>query len=250
MGTQTPFRARFGIESRVVTLSSSSNLTAVNSDTTDIGIITLSENTTFQNPIGSPTNGQLLQIRITSASSQAISFGTDYQAASGLALPSATTGGGAEDYIAFRWNATDSKWDMIGTTIGQLAAVADGSITAPKLSGAQTGSAPIFGVRAWVNFNGTGTVTINGSGNVSSITDNGTGDYTINFTTAMPSANYAVSLQTTGLEPVNQDLQAVIAGTLSGGATLKSTTQLRIHTGAITAVGLFDAAEISVTITG
>jgi hypothetical protein len=47
--------------------------------------------------------------------------------------------------------------------------------------------------RAWVNFNGTGTVAIRASGNVSSITDNGTGDYTINFTTAMPDANYSFS---------------------------------------------------------
>ena len=54
-----------------------------------------------------------------------------------------------------------------------------------------TGSAPTYACRAWVNFNGTGTVAIRGSGNVSSITDNGTGDYTVNFTTAMPDANYA-----------------------------------------------------------
>ena len=47
--------------------------------------------------------------------------------------------------------------------------------------------------RAWVNFNGTGTVAIRASGNVSSITDNGTGDYTANFTTAMPDANYSFS---------------------------------------------------------
>lgn len=47
--------------------------------------------------------------------------------------------------------------------------------------------------RAWVNFNGTGTVAIRASGNVSSITDNGVGDYTVNFTTAMPDANYSVS---------------------------------------------------------
>lgn len=45
--------------------------------------------------------------------------------------------------------------------------------------------------KAWVNFNGQGTVAIRGSFNVSSITDNGTGDYTINFTTAMPNSNYA-----------------------------------------------------------
>lgn len=57
-----------------------------------------------------------------------------------------------------------------------------------------SGSAPVYACRAWVNFNGTGTVAIRASGNVSSITDNGTGDYTINFTTAMPDANYAWSL--------------------------------------------------------
>jgi hypothetical protein len=46
--------------------------------------------------------------------------------------------------------------------------------------------------RAWVNFNGTGTVAIRASGNVSSITDNGVGDYTVNFTTAMPDVNYSL----------------------------------------------------------
>lgn len=54
-----------------------------------------------------------------------------------------------------------------------------------------TGTAPVYACRAWVNFNGTGTVAIRASGNVSSITDNGTGDYTVNFVTAMPDANYA-----------------------------------------------------------
>ena len=45
--------------------------------------------------------------------------------------------------------------------------------------------------KAWVNFNGQGTVAIRSSYNVSSITDNGTGDYTINFTNALPNADYA-----------------------------------------------------------
>jgi len=56
-----------------------------------------------------------------------------------------------------------------------------------------SGSAPVYACRAWVNFNGTGTVAIRASGNVSSITDNGTGMYTVNFTTAMPDGNYAVN---------------------------------------------------------
>ncbi len=55
------------------------------------------------------------------------------------------------------------------------------------------GTAPGYMARVWVNFNGTGTVAIRALGNVSSITDNGTGDYTVNFTTSMPDANYSVS---------------------------------------------------------
>lgn len=55
--------------------------------------------------------------------------------------------------------------------------------------------ATAYGCRAWVNFNGTGTVAIRASGNISSIFDNGTGDYTVNFTTAMPDANFATTVQ-------------------------------------------------------
>lgn len=51
--------------------------------------------------------------------------------------------------------------------------------------------ATAYGCRAWVNFNGTGTVAIRASGNVTSITDDGTGQYGVNFTTAMPDTNYA-----------------------------------------------------------
>ena len=58
-------------------------------------------------------------------------------------------------------------------------------------------AATAYGCRAWVNFNGTGTVAIRASGNVSSITDGGTGTYTVNFTTAMPDANYVVFGNTT-----------------------------------------------------
>jgi hypothetical protein len=55
-------------------------------------------------------------------------------------------------------------------------------------------SAVAYGCRAWVNFNGTGTVAIRASGNVSSITDNGTGNYTANFTIAMPDANFCAQV--------------------------------------------------------
>ena len=57
------------------------------------------------------------------------------------------------------------------------------------------GSAALaYGVRAWVNFNGTGTVAIRASGGVTSITDNGIGDYTVNFNFTMPDANYAPNI--------------------------------------------------------
>ena len=56
-----------------------------------------------------------------------------------------------------------------------------------------SGSAPSYSARAWVNFNGTGTVAILASGNVSSLVDNGVGDYTINFATAMSDTNYVMT---------------------------------------------------------
>ena len=79
------------------------------------------------------------------------------------------------------------------TTTGSIT----GDISVDALSTA-TGSAPSYSARAWVNFNGRDTVAIRESGNVSSITDNGTGIYTVNFTSAMPDANYS---PTTALKP-------------------------------------------------
>jgi len=70
-----------------------------------------------------------------------------------------------------------------------------------------SGSAPMFACRAWVNFNGTGTVAIRASGNVSSITDNGVGVYTVNFTTAIVDANYAVALASRPAIEANESAQ-------------------------------------------
>jgi len=63
----------------------------------------------------------------------------------------------------------------------------NGAVLAPQ------GAAPLYACRAWVNFNGTGTVAIRASGNVSSITDNGAGDYSVNFATAMQDDDYAAT---------------------------------------------------------
>lgn len=91
--------------------------------------------------------------------------------------------------------------------------------------------------KAWVNFNGTGTVAIRGSFNVGSITDNGTGDYTVNFTTAMPDVNYSTAATSNYNAGSN-------ASTLGSGY---STTSVRIITHYGAAVQE-DSSTVSVTI--
>jgi hypothetical protein len=91
-----------------------------------------------------------------------------------------------------------------------------------KFNSGYGSAATAYGCRAWVNFNGTGTVAIRASGNVSSITDNGTGNYTVNFTTAMPDANYAA----TGMCNDNGNITSITYRT--GG--LFSTTQFQLST--------------------
>ena len=76
--------------------------------------------------------------------------------------------------------------------------------------------------RAWVNFNGTGTVAIRASFNVTSITDNGTGNYTVNFSNAMPDANYCVTANaanTTNLATAQQGGRSGALSTTSVGVT-------------------------------
>lgn len=87
------------------------------------------------------------------------------------------------------------------------------------------GAPPLYACRAWVNFNGTGVPAIRGSGNVTSITDNATGNYTINFTTAMVDANYAVSGSVTAsfggssLATISQGTTGVqVSASYNGGA--------------------------------
>lgn len=121
--------------------------------------------------------------------------------------------------------------------------IADAAITAAKMSGAQSGSAPIYGARAWVNFNGTGTVAINASGNVTSITDNGVGDYTVNFTTAMPDANYSVASQ---FEWANTAFGA--SGRVSTILSLVAGS-FRMRVGFLGSTALFNAEDVSTVCT-
>lgn len=80
---------------------------------------------------------------------------------------------------------------FVGAKISGDVGVANSSLVKTAINA--SGAAPIFAARAWVNFGGVGAVAIRASGNVSSITDNGVGDYTVNFSTAMPDNYYCVS---------------------------------------------------------
>jgi hypothetical protein len=98
--------------------------------------------------------------------------------------------------------------------------------------------ATAYGCRAWVNFNGTGTVAIRASGNVSSITDRGVGRYTVNFTTAMVDVNYSTSTGVRKLD-TNEDNNMVI--TLGATNTAYSTTAVALTTGFATSGSNQDA---------
>jgi hypothetical protein len=112
------------------------------------------------------------------------------------------------------------------------------------------GSAAVaYGCRAWVNFNGTGTVAIRASGNVTSITDNGTGDYTVNITTALSDANYAIAFGAVSQSITNNTASQIsIYGAIGTGANTKTTTALRIVCGSSASGALQDHAEVNVSI--
>jgi hypothetical protein len=114
--------------------------------------------------------------------------------------------------------------------------------SAPALG--NVGTAPVYAARAWVNFNGTGTVAIRASGNVTSITDNGTGDYTVNFTTAMPDANYSAVASSYGGADANNDSFASV------GYAVYANSGFDMHTSQPggTAANRYDSPYVSVAV--
>jgi hypothetical protein len=107
--------------------------------------------------------------------------------------------------------------------------------------------ATAYACRSWVNFNGTGTVAIRASGNVSSITDNGTGDYTVNFTTAMPDANYSMNV-TCSSNGTNNFIGATVFTNASTGANVTPTTSAARLNAGVYGVGTFDPTYLQVSV--
>jgi hypothetical protein len=112
-----------------------------------------------------------------------------------------------------------------------------------------SGTAPLYLCRAWVNIMGVDVPSIRASGNVSSITDTGVGIYTINFTTAMPDANYAV---TSSVEPYIYTGYGVIGGSGFAGGFNRSTTSYEIKTAYVSGTGggstSYDMSTVQVAI--
>ncbi len=174
-----------------VVVSSGSTLGTVNAVQSRLAVIAIDNAGTVELAVVNPSNG--LDLSETGLISTTAEGGAG--AADSANVIYSTT---ARSSLAYRvvgyvesTQATAGTWATAPSTIQG----AGGMATIPVVMNAQ-GLAPMFACRAWVNFNGTGTVAIRASGNVSSITDNGTGDYTVNFTTAMPDANYSANVTT------------------------------------------------------
>lgn len=142
---------------------------------------------------------------------------------------------GANARVFLTYDSSLDKWVLlnpvypvnIASDAEAIAGTSNATLITPlRLRGAfnATGTAPVYACRAWVNFNGTGTVTIRASGNVSSITDTGTGFYTVNFTTAMPDADYAVVSGMGGSPPAD----ALVINYDGTGEVAPTTTAVRI----------------------
>lgn len=104
--------------------------------------------------------------------------------------------------------------------------------------------------KAWLNFNGVGTVAIRDSFNVSSVTDNGTGDFTVNFTSAMANANYCFQLSATDDGTGGNQTDGFVYGGWKRGAnsTSFSTTTARFQLGYPTNQTLYDESHTMVTV--
>ena len=146
---------------------------------------------------------------------------TSVAAGAGMSFTTITTSGSV---------AMGTPSTITNTTTNSASGTTHSHALTGELVETTAGNPLYYGARAWVNFNGSGTVAIRAEANVSSITDNGgVGDYTLNFTTAFSDANYNVVSAVGSVTLTNPQCVLNIAQTTqTGGATLKSTSQLRI----------------------
>lgn len=188
-----------GIDAKATTALSNANAAVSTANTADSNAATALSTANSASSVANGIDAKATQAQsdASTALSTASTLSAQKGAANGIAtldanavvpvaqLPSATTTAQGVVELATQTEVntgTDSTRAIVPNTL----------LGGMKTHLSASGAAPIYACRAWVNFNGTGTVAIRASGNVSSITDNGTGSYTVNFTTAMPDTNYSV----------------------------------------------------------
>jgi len=211
-------------------------------------------NVLVMNPAGTLATGTITMpaspadgMTITFSSTQTITALT-VNANTGQSITGQPSSFGAGSSATFVYRLSNTTWyPNSANTNGTLT---NTTLVTPNINSAQiptiSGTAPIYMCRAWVNFNGTGTVAIRASGNVSSITDNGTGDYTVNFTTAMPDANYnAVSMGQRN-DFNNGDMNISFYGNVYGTAI--GTGSVRVNSAHASSYTLSDALTVCVAI--
>ncbi len=162
------------------------------------------------------------------------SGGTGSTTASGartnLGLGALATRGDA-DYGDITVSASGATWTIDANAVTRTK-IANNAVNGEKLSGFQSGLAPVYGVRAFVCFDGTGagaSRTVRSAGNVVSVTDNGTGDYTVNFDVAMPDANYAIAGACGGAGGTSTN-GGVVVCTPSSGSPIYTVSGVQIQT--------------------
>jgi hypothetical protein len=133
--------------------------------------------------------------------------------------------------------------EMVGAEIANDVGVINSALVKTALNAG--GVAPIYASRAWVNFNGVGGVSVRASGNVSSITDNGVGDYTINFSAVMPSTDYSI---TASLGSLGSTLSSNSVVMIKDNSAVPTTSALRISTTLAGNGAAIDVERVAVSI--
>ena len=186
------------------------------------GTPTISSPTLSGTVAGTYTLGGTPTIRVASGTAGAPSLANTNDTLTGIFFPAANT-------IAF---STASTERMRLDSSGNL-----------QFNSGYGSAATAYGCRAWVNFNGTSTVAIRASGNVSSITDNGTGDYTVNFTTAMPDANFSAVATVSRFSPENENYPTTV-----GTGRSPTTSTVRLYCRNYAAAASEDSSNVNVAI--